>query len=109
MRTLRIKLDDAVPGLRLAKPVIGPTGITVLGAGAELTEALIERLKRIGVPALSVEPDALLANLPTKSLEELEAELQRRFRHANADPTLRSIQEAILRSLRATRWGEHAQ
>lgn len=109
MKAQRITLEEAFPGLRLAKPVTGPTGIVVLGTGAELTEALIERLKNMGVPAVTVEPDSGLVSCPTKSIEELEGELLRRFTYAGADPTLCRIREAIRAQLRASRWGEMAQ
>jgi len=109
MRTHRITLDQAVPGLRLAKPVTGPTGIVVLGTGSELTEALIERLKKLGIPAVFVEPDAALADLHTKPVEQLEQELRRRFRHTGGDPTLQLIQGAILNQIRASRWEDTPQ
>ena len=109
MKAQRITLEEAFAGLRLAKPVTGPTGIVVLGTGAELTDPLIERLKNMGVPAITVEPDSGLASCPTKSIEQLEGELESRFQYAGADPTLSRIREAILAQLRASRWGEMAQ
>jgi hypothetical protein len=105
MKTRRITIEEAVPGLRLAKPITGPTGIVVLGAGAELTDALIDRLRTMGVPALHVEPDASRAHVPVKTLEQLEQEVRQRFRHAGDDPTLRLIRETVLRQSRAARCG----
>jgi hypothetical protein len=105
MKARRITLEEAVPGLRLAKPITGPTGIVVLGAGAELTDGLIDRLKTMGVPALHVVPDASPAEVPVKTLQQLEREVRRRFRHAGDDPTLRLMREAVLHQLRAARGG----
>lgn len=51
----RTKINDAEPGMKLAKPVENESGIALYGAGMELTPAIIERLKAMGTEAVFIE------------------------------------------------------
>lgn len=106
MRCQRVRIEEAVPGLKLARPVTSSTGIVVLGAGSELTDGLIARLQKIGTAAVYVEPDPLLAPVEAKTLEQLEQELAHRFRKVGGDPAMQRIRAAVIRQVRASRWQE---
>jgi hypothetical protein len=54
---IRIRLEEAVPGQKVARPVTTPTGTVLLQAGELLTGEAIDSLKRKGVELLVVEGD----------------------------------------------------
>jgi hypothetical protein len=90
----RVVIQELRPGMVLVKPVTNANGLPILAAGTTFDEAMIERLKRMELTSVYVEGDAGDSN--GKTLMELEAELDHRFRHVAEDP----IQQLILRSLR---------
>jgi len=50
----KIPIDKLEPNMKLSKPVINKDGIVLLGEGTELTEAVIEKLKRLDVFTVDV-------------------------------------------------------
>lgn len=50
-----INLYELTPGTRLARPVTGKSGATMLESGTRLTEHYIERLKKLGVTSVFVQ------------------------------------------------------
>ncbi len=98
----RIPIEEATPGMHLAKPATNSTGQTILAAGVELDETLIARVRRLGVSAIYVDggPNE---EAHEKPLAELEQELDHRFRKAAGDPLREMIREAIRRHLSAAR------
>ncbi|WHZ16842.1 MAG: hypothetical protein OJF52_003692 [Nitrospira sp.] len=94
----RVVLEELTPGMVLAKPVTNAAGLVVLAAGAELDEATLSRLQRLGTAFVFVEGEAGEAS--GKTLAELEAELDHRFRLVNNDPRQLTILEAIRLHLR---------
>lgn len=91
----RVVIHELVPDLVLAKPVTNSNGLPIVAAGTVLDTAMIERLQRMELPSVYVEGDAQDAG--GKTLAELEAELDHRFRYVVHDP----IQQLILRALHA--------
>lgn len=91
----RVVIHELLPDMVLARPVTNSNGLPIVAAGTALDTALIERLRQIDLPSVYVEGDALDSG--GKTLEELETELDHRFRHVMQDP----IQQLILRTLRA--------
>lgn len=91
----RVVITELLPGMVLAKPVTNTTGLPVVPAGAELDASMIDRLKRLDVPSVYVEGDA--GTDAGKTLAELEAELEHRFRRVLQDP----LQQGILAALRS--------
>jgi hypothetical protein len=79
----------------LVKPVTNANGLPIVAAGTKLDAAMIERLQQMELPSVYVEGDG--GDSGGKTLAELEAELDHRFRHVTDDP----IQQLILKSLRA--------
>ena len=53
----RIPLNSAEPGMVLAEPLLYKKGMTLAGAGFELTGAAIERFRLAGVTVVVVEGD----------------------------------------------------
>ncbi len=95
----RVPLDEAEPGMVLAKPVTNQTGMTVLPAGTELDQDLLKRLDRMNLTAVYVEGVAGAAG--AKSPADLEQDLNRRFRKVTGDPTQVMIREAVRRHVQA--------
>ena len=90
----RVVLHELLPEMVLATPVTNANGLPIVAAGTILDPALIERLHQLSLPSVYVEGDDLDSS--GKTLEELESELDHRFRHVAKDP----LQQLILRTLR---------
>lgn len=91
----RVVLHELMPDMVLAKPVTNANGLPIVAVGTILDAAMIERLRKMELTSVYVEGDA--GDSSGKTLAELEAELEHRFRHVAHD----SIQQLILRTLRA--------
>ena len=89
----RIPLEQAKPGMVLAKPVINSAGMIVVAAGMALDEPRLAHLARRGTATVCVEGAAGDGEL--KSLEDLERELDARFRKLDEEPQLSRIRQAI--------------
>lgn len=90
----RVVVYELLPDMVLARPVTNANGLPIVAAGTVLDATLIKRLQQMELPSVYVEGDALDSG--GKTLDELEAELDHRFRHVAHDP----IQQLILRTLR---------
>ena len=90
----RVVLHELLPDMVLAKPVSNANGLPIVAAGTILDAPMIERLRQMELTSVYVEGDALDSG--GKTLAELEAELDHRFRQVVQDP----IQQLILRTLR---------
>jgi hypothetical protein len=95
----RIPIDLARPGMRLAKPINSDRGMTLCGAGTELSEELISRLLDMGVKRISVEGHPVDMGDKEKGLEQQIQELHARFKAVEADPLMRKIKNMFLRRL----------
>lgn len=96
----RVVIEELTPGMILAKPVTNAAGLVVLPSGAELDEATLPRLQCLGLASLFIEGEA--GDTGGKTLAELEAELDHRFRLVSNDPIQRQLLEAIRLHLRNT-------
>lgn len=90
----RVVIDELLPGMVLAKPVTNASGLPVVAAGAELDSSIIDRLQQLGLTSVYVAGNA--GDTTGKTLTELEAELEHRFRKVLQDP----LQAKILRHMR---------
>ncbi|AJE02877.1 hypothetical protein [Geobacter pickeringii] len=91
MQTIPIALAE--PDMVLARPVTrvdAPQGPPICGKGTVLTVSLIERLRNQGIRMLTVEgrPVAMEGE---KSLDELLAELDRRFSKVETVPLMQRL------------------
>jgi hypothetical protein len=90
----RVVIEELLPGMILAKPVTNANGLPIVAVGTTLDGFIIERLQRLELASVYVEGNPEDSN--GKSLTELEAELELRFRRVAQDP----VQQIILRTLR---------
>ena len=51
----RVVIEELTPGMILAKPVTNTAGLVVLPSGAELNEAALARLQRLGLASVCIE------------------------------------------------------
>lgn len=83
-----IPLSLAISGMVTAKEVVRPdkpNGPPICGKGVELTDALIERLKGMGIQSVTVEGRPIRME-GEPSLEDMLATLDKRFRKVEGDP-----------------------
>ena len=90
----RVVIEELLPGMILAKHVTNANGLPIVAVGTTLDGFIIERLQRLELASVYVEGNAEDSN--GKTLTELEAELELRFRRVAQDP----VQQMILRTLR---------
>ncbi|MDR4478475.1 MAG: hypothetical protein R3B37_01825 [Nitrospira sp.] len=95
----RVVIEELTPGMVLAKAVANSAGLVVLPVGAALDDATLSRLQRLGLTSVYVEGDA--GDTSGKTLDELEAELDHRFRLVAHDPIQCHLREAIRLHLRS--------
>ena len=96
----RVVIHELLPDMVLARPVTNANGLPVVAAGTILDDGLIERFRQMNLPSVYVEGDAL--DTGGKTLEELEAELDHRFRQVGHDPLQQLILKTLRTHLRAT-------
>jgi hypothetical protein len=87
-------IEELLPGMVLVKPVTNVNRLPIVAAGTTLDGFMIERLQRLGLASVYV--DGNPEDIGGKTLSELEAELEHRFRNVAQDP----VQQMILRTLR---------
>ncbi len=97
----RIPLDEAKPGMVLAKPVTSLAGQMILPAGTSLDAQLIARLHGMGLTSAHIENRPGEEGDPVQTPAELEQALDHRFRRVAGDADLVRMREAIRRHLRA--------
>jgi hypothetical protein len=90
----RVVIEELLPGMTLSKAVTNSNGLPIVAAGTILDGSMIERFRQMGLTSVYVEGDA--GDAGGKTLTELEAELEHRFRHVAHDP----VQQMILLTLR---------
>jgi len=90
----RVIVEALLPGMILAKSVLNNAGLPIMAAGAELDSTVIQRFKTLGCTAVYVEGEA--DDDGGKTLDELQAELEHRFRSVSHDP----LQQVILQRLK---------
>jgi len=91
----KIASDKLLPGMKLAKPIIGKNGMTLLGEGTELTERWIGNIQDMNVEWISVEGPSE-QDVP---LDEALASLEKRFETVDDKPYMASIKELVRRKI----------
>ena len=91
----KIPLKKAKAGMTLAKPVENDRGMTLCGAGTELTDDTIDRLVRMEVKRITVEGHPIDTGQEQKSLDQLLKELDGRFKKVANDPLMKKIKNMI--------------
>jgi inorganic pyrophosphatase/exopolyphosphatase len=95
----KISLKQATAGMKLAKPVENDRGMTLCGAGTELTGDTIDRLIRMEVKKITVEGHPVDTGQEEKSLDQLLKELDGRFKKVAGDPLMKKIKRMISKVL----------
>jgi hypothetical protein len=63
----KVSAKDVAPGMRLARPVINKDGLVMIGEDTELTDSLVDKIRRMDVDSIYVlhgvfqKPDRLAA------------------------------------------------
>ena len=87
-----IPIEKLTPNMTLAKDITKPNGDLIFGQSGELTESIIERLKRFGVRKVSVlvkeEDEYRNPEYIKKKIKEIEEGLDYRFRKVNNIPLM---------------------
>ncbi|HMM38311.1 MAG TPA: hypothetical protein PKB11_06085 [Desulfovibrio sp.] len=88
----KIPLTLAKPGMKLAKAVTRDNGMVVMGAGMELTETHIERLRGMEVDRITVEGNPVEGadGVDTSAAKRLER-LDHLFRRMSGDPWMDQV------------------
>jgi hypothetical protein len=87
--------ENLQPGMKLARPVLGQSGMVLLPEGVELTEKLIERIQDMDVAAIFVEGPSEQA----LSREEALALLEKRFEAVRDKPHMGLIKRIVRRQI----------
>ena len=93
---IRIRLEEAVSGQKIARAVTTPTGTVLLQAGEVLTPEVIEGLKRKGVDQLVVEGDDGYVVRP--AAEQL-ADLEVRFAGHEGNPLMMELKALVAQEI----------
>lgn len=91
----RISLENAKPGMTVAKPVVNESGVVLIGAGTQLTESALEKLKSLEITSIIVTGRPVDTGVPEKPLEQLWAELDERFSPVAGDKLCQQIKDII--------------
>ena len=93
----KLPISQLIPGQRVARQVVTPSHVTLMQPGIELTAALIDRLRDLGVQEVWVEdpPEGSAVRPPT--LGEQLAALERRFSDHQSNPLMLELKAVIAR------------
>jgi hypothetical protein len=91
----KVPINLVQPGMVLAKPVLNEAGMPLCAEGTELTESIIDRLRRMNVPFLALKGNPVDMGEPAPSLEERILQMRERFAPVQGDPLMERIRDAI--------------
>lgn len=83
----RVSVELLKPGAKLAKPVVNDSDMILIGEGTVLKESHIDRLQSMNISTVFVEGTAG----PSKTREELLAELDARFKKTEGEPYMLTV------------------
>lgn len=87
----KVSVETLKPGVKLAKPVVNDSGMIIIGDGTVLSDVHIERLHNMNISTVFVEG----MTGPSKSKEELLAELDARFKKTVEEPYMSMLKRVI--------------
>jgi hypothetical protein len=87
----KISAKDLAPGMRLARPVFNRDGLVMIGEDTELTDSLIDKIRRMNLDSIYV-CGASRARPPR---DEVLSDLDRRFKRVEAEPAMAILKSAI--------------
>jgi len=87
----KIPVAKLEPGMILAKPIMTPNGMVMLGEGTELTEKWVERIQDMDIASVFIDGPPV----QTISKEQALAELEARFALVEGKPYMNSIKKLV--------------
>ena len=87
----KISVDKLEPGMVLARPITGPTGMVMLAQGTQLNEKWIERIQDMDIASVFIDGPPVQA-IPE---EEAMANLEARFALVNDKPFMNVSKKAV--------------
>jgi hypothetical protein len=87
----KIPVAKLEPGMILAKPIMTPNGMVMLGEGTVLTEKWVERIQDMGIPSVLIDGPPV----QTISREDALANLDTRFALVESKPFMNSIKKIV--------------
>lgn len=96
-----IPITLAAPGMVLAQEVRNnnkPSNMLICGKGVELTESLLDRLKKMGIQSVSVEGHPVMVE-GEMTVQEMLASLDMRFSRVNNDVLMMKVKELYKKQL----------
>ena len=99
-----IPIEKLTPNMTLARDITKPNGDLIFGQSGNLTESIIERLKRFGVREVTVAvkeaDESLDPKYIKKKMKEMEEGLDYRFRKVSHIPLMIELKELISEHLK---------
>ena len=96
----KVPIALASPGMVLAKPIMNDKGMPLCAEGTELTEMLIDRLRAMNIPALTVKGHPLGGASQAKTVDERVGEIEERFARVQGDLLMDMLRKAIVEAVR---------
>ena len=93
----KIPVEQLRPGMKLARPLENTSGMVLMAAGTELTEARISKIENMGVDSVYIDGPSR----PARPKEELLAALEERFRKVENSPPMAVIKKAVKEHIEA--------
>lgn len=87
----RITADRLAVGMSLAESITNEHGLVLINEGVELTEALIEKIRNLGIEAVKIKTDSR----PDQTKEEMIFALDERFKNVISYPHMHTIKDII--------------
>ncbi|HOJ12966.1 MAG TPA: hypothetical protein PLS81_01375 [Deltaproteobacteria bacterium] len=94
----KVPIELVKPGMVLAKTVCNESGMALCGEGTELTDTIIERLKRMNISHVVLKGHPVDMG-ESKTTEEKLADLEARFERCRKDPLMERVLEAARAAL----------
>ncbi|HWR69137.1 MAG TPA: hypothetical protein VN416_08965 [Desulfomonilia bacterium] len=107
----KVPIELVRPGMILARTINNDAGMALCGEGTELTDVIIERLKRMNVSHVTLRGHPVDLG-QTKTKEQKIVELKARFIHVQGDPLMDMIlaaSESALIALEEERQAQEAE
>ena len=91
----KVPLSLAKSGMILEKPVTRENGMTLVGAGTELTESLLQRLENMGIESIVVEGSPLTPDGENPYAAKIER-LDHLFRQYTQDKWMQKVKATLV-------------
>ncbi|MCX7966383.1 MAG: hypothetical protein N2596_07150 [Syntrophorhabdaceae bacterium] len=87
----KISVEGLKPGMVISKPVFNENGVVILKENTELTENIINRLKKMEIEYVFVKGERKFS----KTKEEMILEVEKRFERGQNKPLMENIKRII--------------